>query len=69
MEGCLRKQLELLNCEYVDLFLIHWPVAFKLDEAGKQVKDKIPLAETWKEMEEMVRLGLARSIGVSNFNV
>lgn len=45
-----------LGTEYVDLYLIHWPV-----------KDKY--AETWKAMEELLDRGITRAIGVSNFLV
>jgi 2,5-diketo-D-gluconate reductase A len=52
-EGTLRA----LGTDYVDLFLIHWPLPM-LDE---------DYVETWKVMEELKRSGGARSIGVSNF--
>ncbi len=50
------QSLEELGFEYVDLFLIHWP----LPEVGDFV-------ETWGAMEEIYASGRARSIGVSNF--
>jgi len=49
------KSIELLGGEYIDLFMIHWPV-----------KERIQ--ETWETMEEYVRKGLLKSIGFSNFN-
>ncbi|MCL2163312.1 MAG: aldo/keto reductase [Oscillospiraceae bacterium] len=49
------KSIELLGGEYIDLFMIHWPV-----------KERI--RETWETMEEYVRKGLLKSIGFSNFN-
>lgn len=48
--------LEALGLEYLDLFLIHWPLPGKGD-----------FVETWKAMEEIYRSGRAKSIGVSNF--
>lgn len=48
--------LERLRLDYVDLYLIHWPVP----EAGKYV-------ETWKALEQLYEQKLARAIGVSNF--
>jgi 2,5-diketo-D-gluconate reductase A len=52
------RTLEALGSEYVDLFLIHWPLPTRYD--GDYVS-------TWKTMEEFYHDGRARSIGVSNF--
>ena len=49
------ESVEKLKTGYIDLLLIHWPV-----------KDCVK--QTWQVMEEYVRRGLVRSIGVSNFN-
>ena len=48
------RSLSLLQLDYVDLYLVHWPVT------GKN-------RETWKVMEEIYASGRARAIGVSNF--
>jgi 2,5-diketo-D-gluconate reductase A len=50
--------LEALGFDYVDLFLIHWPLPTKYDG---------DFVSTWKTLEEFYRDGRARSIGVSNF--
>jgi 2,5-diketo-D-gluconate reductase A len=50
--------LKALGSDYVDLFLIHWPLPMRY--GGDFVS-------TWKTMEEFYRQGRARSIGVSNF--
>jgi 2,5-diketo-D-gluconate reductase A len=50
--------LEALGSDYVDLFLIHWPLPTRYD--GDYVS-------TWRVLEEFYRDGRARSIGVSNF--
>src|SRR5712672_2232868 len=52
------KTLEALNSDYVDLFLIHWPLPTLYGG---------DFASTWKVHEEFARDGRARSIGVSNF--
>ncbi|KAG7312631.1 hypothetical protein JYU34_000948 [Plutella xylostella] len=64
--GSLRKSLQRLNTSYVDLYLIHFPIAFKAD---LKTYDVIDYLDTWRAMEEAHAQGLARSIGVSNFNV
>jgi 2,5-diketo-D-gluconate reductase A len=50
--------LEALGSDYVDLFLIHWPLP-GID---------VDYVETWKALEEIYESGRAKSIGVSNFN-
>ena len=50
--------LEALGFDYVDLFLIHWPLPTLYDG---------DFVSTWQTLEEFKRDGRARSIGVSNF--
>jgi len=50
--------LKALGVDYVDLFLIHWPLPTRYDG---------DFVSTWKTLEEFYREGRARSIGVSNF--
>ena len=74
----MRESLEKLRLDYVDLYLIHWPVAFKKmtenfwsqseDEKTRYFAEGVTLADTWKAMEKLVDSKLTRSIGVSNFN-
>ncbi len=66
VERSLRNSMERLQTDYIDLYLIHWPMGY-YDEQNRLVLK--PLQKTWKEMEECVRKGLCKSIGVSNFNV
>jgi 2,5-diketo-D-gluconate reductase A len=54
------RTLAELGLDYVDLFLIHWPLP-TLNDGG--------FVATWKTLEEFRRDGRARSIGVSNFQV
>src|SRR5918998_3015586 len=54
------RSLSKLGSDYVDLFLIHWPLPMLYDG---------DFVSTWKTMEEFYRDGRAKSIGVSNFQV
>jgi alcohol dehydrogenase (NADP+) len=71
----LKKTLSDLQLNYLDLFLIHWPVVLKKglyrpDDANGFVSlDEVPIAETWKGMEAAYESGLAKHIGVSNFSI
>jgi diketogulonate reductase-like aldo/keto reductase len=50
------RSLNKLQTDYIDLYLIHWPVRGKY-------------AESWRAMEELYRAGKVRAIGVSNFTI
>jgi alcohol dehydrogenase (NADP+) len=71
----LKKTLEDLQLDYLDLYLIHWPVAIKKGIAFPTTANdfvslnEIPTTETWEGMEEAVKLRLANHIGVSNFGI
>ena len=72
VEPALRNTLSDLGLDYLDLYLIHWPVAQKKEgESGGSFipLEEIPIAETWKAMEKCVDAGLVKDIGVSNFSV
>jgi len=75
VEVAVRKSLRDLQLDYLDLYLIHWPIAFKTkhemanDASDLVPLDEMPISETWKGMEKIQKLGLTKHIGVSNFNV
>lgn len=75
VETAVRESLTALKLDYLDLYLIHWPIAhkpgviFSEDASGFAPIEDYPIADTWKAMEALVEKGLVKHIGVSNFNV
>jgi 2,5-diketo-D-gluconate reductase A len=53
------ETLGKLQTDYIDLFLIHWPMP----------ENSVDYVDTWKTMETFKRDGRAKSVGVSNFQV
>uniref|UniRef100_A0A672YR93 alcohol dehydrogenase (NADP(+)) n=1 Tax=Sphaeramia orbicularis TaxID=375764 RepID=A0A672YR93_9TELE len=75
VEPTLLKTLRDLKVDYLDLYLIHWPYAFRRGdvnfprkEDGTILYDDTHYKETWGAMEKLVGKGLVRAIGLSNFN-
>ncbi len=82
-EAC-EKSLSDLGLDYLDLYLVHFPIALKYvpiekryppewfhdpDAANPRMEmDRVTLAETWAGMEELVSAGLVKQIGVCNYN-
>ncbi len=80
----LERTLRDLKLDYLDLYLIHFPIALEYvspevryppawfhDPAAAEPRmapARVPLSETWQAMEEVVRAGLVRRIGVCNYN-
>lgn len=70
--------LENFGLDYIDLYLIHFPVATEhvdprssfgfVNSEEKFVLERSPMHEAWKELEKLVDEGLIRNIGISNFN-
>ncbi|WP_199590090.1 aldo/keto reductase [Bremerella cremea] len=85
VQPACEKTLSDLGLDYVDLYLIHFPIALKFvpfadryppewfyDPSAKEpglVSEPIPIRETWEAMEKLVDAGLAKNIGVCNFGV
>ncbi|CAO2033860.1 unnamed protein product [Urochloa humidicola] len=79
IEAC-KDSLKKLKLDYLDLYLIHFPVATRHTEVGSvasvigedgvlDIDTTVSLEATWRAMEELVNMGLVRSIGISNYGV
>ncbi|CAI7566815.1 unnamed protein product [Penicillium glandicola] len=75
VDQALQQSLDDLGLEYIDLFLMHWPVAFKRgddpfpsDKDGNLITENIDYLDTYKAMEGVLKSGKAKAIGVSNFS-
>ncbi|PLB48178.1 Aldo/keto reductase [Aspergillus steynii IBT 23096] len=76
VEAAVDRSLSDLQTDYLDLYLIHWPVAFRHSTTTIQPVDEktglidvidVPIKDTWTALEALVAKGKVRSIGVSNF--
>ena len=74
----LKKTLSELQLDYLDLYLMHWPIAFQSreddemnprDENGVMITERIDILDTWHELEKGLEMGLTKRIGVSNFSI
>ncbi|KAJ9144094.1 Aldo/keto reductase [Pleurostoma richardsiae] len=66
VRAAAEKSISDLGVDYLDLYLIHWPVAF-VPGSGTELDTSTSILDTWRAMEDLVRANLTRYIGVSNF--
>ncbi|KAK4222611.1 D-galacturonate reductase [Podospora fimiseda] len=74
----LNKSLKALGLDYVDLFLIHWPLLMNpegnddrfptLPNGSRDIIHSHSHIDTWKQMESLLSTGKTKSIGVSNYS-
>ncbi|AHF16982.1 aldo/keto reductase [Niabella soli] len=62
--GAFERSLQLLQTDYLDLYLVHWPANSKQFDNWKNIN-----ADTWKAFEALYRQGRVKAIGVCNFMV
>lgn len=74
VEPALQATLHDLGLRYLDLYLMHWPVALRpgvgmpASAADFISPQALPFTETWSAMQQCLEHGLTRHIGVSNFS-
>lgn len=74
VEPALRRTLADLGLDWLDLYLIHWPVPIRpgvaFPRSGEDLlpPEQVPLGSTWEGMEAALEAGLTRHIGVSNLS-
>lgn len=76
VEAALDQSLKDLGTSYLDLYLVHWPTAFKpgdklfpLDPNGVFELADIDPAECYTELEKIAKSGKVKAIGICNFNI
>ena len=75
----LQKSLDALGLDYLDLYLVHWPVKLVPNETSellptnpdgsRSVDRSWDHSETWRQMEEVYREGKVKAIGVANWSI
>ncbi|KAJ5915957.1 hypothetical protein N7454_010864 [Penicillium verhagenii] len=79
VEEGLEESLKNLGLSYLDLYLVHWPLAMnpkgthpifpKLPDGSRDIDHSHSHVTTWKSMEKLVGTGKVRAIGVSNYSL
>jgi len=75
VEAGIQQTLKDLQLDYLDLYLMHWPIAQKPESQFPKSGDDFlsaevaPIEKTWTGMEKLVEKGLSKHIGVANFNI
>ncbi|KAJ5187252.1 hypothetical protein N7449_010246 [Penicillium cf. viridicatum] len=75
VERAVDDSLRDLDTPYVDLLLMHYPCTFKRgadrfprDAEGRMIRGETTFVDTWKAMEDVIKTGKVKAIGVSNFS-
>ncbi|KAH7106621.1 Aldo/keto reductase [Auriculariales sp. MPI-PUGE-AT-0066] len=68
VKEAFEESLAALDVGYIDLYLMHWPMAF-IDGRTLKPDESPTIVETWREMEKLLVTGKVKAIGVSNFSI
>lgn len=80
VEPICKKQLQDWGIDYFDLYIVHFPISLKYVDPSERyppgftydgekiIPGNATIQETWQAMEKVQEHGLAKSIGISNFN-
>lgn len=72
--AAIEQTLRDLQLDYLDLYLIHWPVSLRAEVTFPRAPgdilppEQVPYSATWRGMEQVTRAGRTRHIGLSNFS-
>lgn len=76
-DKAVKQSLQDLGLQYLDLYLIHWPMAYQQGsqlfpingtDGSMKLDTSIHYFETWRKMETIYKSGLVKNVGVANFN-
>ncbi|TKA51684.1 hypothetical protein B0A53_05389 [Rhodotorula sp. CCFEE 5036] len=78
VEAAVKESLDLIGTDYLDLYLMHWPVPLnpngndakfpKKEDGSRDLDTEWTINQTWEQMEALLEKGLVKAIGVSNFS-
>ncbi|PKX89077.1 Aldo/keto reductase [Aspergillus novofumigatus IBT 16806] len=63
------RSMAVLGFDYIDLPLVHWPIAVSLEEDPSTAMPSWEFTHTWQEMQRVLASGRVRNVGVSNFGI
>ena len=69
VQPAIEESLKKMNLDYLDLYMMHWPVAIKKGTNAPISLKELPITVTYKAMQELLNKEYTKSIGVANFSI